>query len=92
MDTPHRTHKAIRQDMLPDPVKVVPFGRFGAGYLTGHPIGLVIVAALFFMGFVGLPEYRLFLAFAVPAGAVCGLLMWYRHRNGLTTARLPKSW
>lgn len=92
MHIPLRTHKATRQDLLPDPIKVIPFGRFGAGYLTGHPIGLVIVASLFFMGFVGLPEYRFFLALAVPAGAICGFLMWYHHRNGLTTARLPKFW
>ena len=92
MGVPRIEPKAIEQELLPDPVKVVPFGRFGAGYLTGHPIGLVIVAALFFMGFVGLPEYRVFLSLAVPAGAVCGFLLWYHHRNGLATARLPKSW
>jgi len=92
MGTPDTEPKAIRQELLPDPVNVVPFSRFGAGYLTGLPIGLVIVAALFFMGFVGLPEYRVFLALAVPAGAVCGFLLWYHHRNGLATARLPKSW
>jgi hypothetical protein len=43
----------------------------------------VIVVGLLFMGFVGLPEARWFLALAVPAGAVCGLFMWFRHRKGL---------
>ena len=92
MSVPHIKAVAVQQELLPDPVKVVPFGRFGGGNLTGHPIGLVIVAALFFMGFVGLPQYRVFLALAVPAGAVCGFLLWYHHRNGLAIARLPKSW
>jgi len=77
---------------LPAATKVVPFGIYGAGLWTGHPIGLVIVLALLFMGFVGLPEYRLFLALAVPAGGICGFVMWLRHRNGLTTERLPNCW
>ena len=87
-------HSAIQQisHELPAPTKVVPFGIYGAGLWTGHPIGLVIVFALLFIGFVGLPEYRLFLALAVPAGAICGFVMWLRHRNGLMNARLPNSW
>ena len=79
-------NRPIRQTSheLPHPTKVVPFGNYGAGVWSGHPIGLVIVVGLLFMGFVGLPEARWFLAFAVPAGAVCGLFMWLRHRKGLT--------
>jgi hypothetical protein len=76
---------AIHQisDDLPDPTKVVPFGNYGAGLCTGHPIGLVIVIGLLFMGFIGLPEARWFLALAVPAGAICGFFMWFLHRKGL---------
>jgi len=36
--------------------EVVPFGIYGAGLWTSHPIGLVIVNVALFMGFVGLPE------------------------------------
>jgi hypothetical protein len=61
---------------VPDPTKLVPFG----GVCTGHPIGLVIVIGLLFMGFVGLPEARWFLALAVPGGALCGLFLWLLHR------------
>jgi hypothetical protein len=68
---------------LPSPTKVVPFGNYGGGLLTGHPIGLVIVIGLLFIGFVGLPEARWFFALAVPAGVVCGLFMWVHHRNRL---------
>ena len=67
-------------DLLPHPAEVVPFGRFGAGLWTGHPIGLVIVVGLLVMGFVGLPEARGFLALTVPLGCVCGFLLWLRHR------------
>ena len=69
---------------LPHVTKVVPLGIYGGGLLTGHPIGLVIVIGLLFMGFVGLPEARWFFALAVPAGAICGFFMWLYHRDGLT--------
>jgi hypothetical protein len=68
---------------LPDPAKLVPFGYYGAGLWTGHPIGLVIVIGLLAMGIVGLPEARWFLALAAPAGAICGFFLWLQHRNGL---------
>jgi hypothetical protein len=64
----------------PNPTQIVPFGSQGAGVWTGHPIGLVIVVGLIFMGIVGLPEARLFFAFALPLGALCGFLLWLRHR------------
>ena len=78
-------HRVIQEPShdLPDSTKVVPFGSYGAGLWTGHPIGLLIVVGLVFMGLVGLPEARWFLALAVPAGAICGFFMWLRHREGL---------
>jgi hypothetical protein len=79
MDIRYSTTQQNLHD-LPHPTKVVPFGNYGGGLLTGHPIGLVIVIGLLFMGFVGLPEARWFFALAVPAGAICGLLMWFHHR------------
>jgi hypothetical protein len=65
---------------LPHTAQVVPSGAYGAGLWTSHPIGLFIVVGLLFMGFVGLPEARWFLALAVPLGGICGLLLWLRHR------------
>src|SRR5260370_25447404 len=86
----HIHHRPIQQTShdLPHPTKVVPFGNYGAGLWTGHPIGLVIVIGLLFMGFVGLPEARWFLALAAPAGAICGFFMWLRHRKGLAGRRI----
>src|SRR5260221_10763819 len=85
MNIRHRAIQSTSHD-LPHPTKVVPFGIYGAGLWTGHPIGLVIVIGVLFMGFVGLPEARWFLALAVPAGAICGFFMWLRHRKGLAGA------
>ena len=75
--------RAVQQpshNFLPDPAKVVPFGPYGAGQWTGYPIGLVIVVGLLFMGFVGLPEARWFLALTVPLGCIYGFFLWLYHR------------
>jgi hypothetical protein len=78
-------HIAFQPDSrdLPSASKVVPFGNYGGGLWTSHPIGLFIAIGLLTMGVVGLPEARWFLALAVPAGIVCGFLLWFLHRNGL---------
>ena len=70
---------------LPHPTKVVPFGYYGGGLLTSHPIGLFIVLGMLVMGFLGLPEARWFFALAVPAGAIFGFFLWQHHRNGLAS-------
>ena len=64
----------------PNPNEVLPYGRYGVGLLTGHPIGLVIVIGLLLMGLLGLPEYRLFLATSLFLGGLVGFLLWLRHR------------
>jgi hypothetical protein len=78
-------HIAFQEESrdLPQAAKVVPFGNYGGGLWTSHPIGLFIAVGLLTMGVIGLPEARWFLALAVPAGIVCGTLMWLHHRNGL---------
>ena len=80
MDIHRRAVPKASHDLLPNLTEVIPFGRYGAGLWTGHPIGLVIVVGLLLMGFVGLPEARLFLALTVPLGCVCGFFLWLRHR------------
>jgi len=79
---PYRAIQPSSHD-LPHPAKVVPFGYYGTGLWTGHPIGLVIVIGVLAMGIIGLPEARWFLLLAAPAGAICGFFMWLHHRNGL---------
>ena len=78
-------HIAFQQDSrdLPPAAKLVPFGYYGGGLWTSHPIGLFIAVGLLTMGVIGLPEARWFLALAVTAGIICGISMWFYHRNGL---------
>ena len=70
----------VRREAEIDPTRVVPFGRYGAGLFTGHPVGLVVVFGLLFMGFVGLPGAHLFYGGALLLGGVWGFCLWLRHR------------
>lgn len=72
--------KGVPVNAEPDPIKIVPFGRYGVGEWTGHPIGLVIVLGLLLMGLVGLPQFRLFFVAALVLGCLCGLSLWLYHR------------
>ena len=64
----------------PNANEVLPYGRYGGGLLTGHPIGFVIVLGLLLMGMLGLPEYRLFFAGSLVLGGLLGFSLWLRHR------------
>lgn len=75
-----RKNDAHSSDSDPQPTEVVPFGRYGVGVLTGHPVGLVIVFGVLLMGFVGIPEARWFFAGAIAVGGICGFVLWLRHR------------
>ena len=72
--------KAAPHNSEPDPIEVIPFGRYGGGFLTGHPVGLVIVLGLLLMGLIGLPEARWFFAGTLLLGSICGFFLWLRHR------------
>jgi len=74
------SRETVRREAEIDPTKVVPFGRYGAGLLTGHPVGLVVVLGLLFMGFVGLPGAHWFYGGALLLGGVWGFFLWLRHR------------
>jgi len=73
-------HRAAPHSSEPDRLAVIPFGRYGVGLLTGHPVGLVVVFGLLFMGLVEMPEARWFFAGAIVLGGTFGLLLWLRHR------------
>jgi len=62
------------------PKDVVPFGKYGAGRWTGHPIGLVMVLGIVLIALIGVPESRYFLAGAIPLGALFGLILWRTHQ------------
>jgi hypothetical protein len=63
-----------------NPLEVIPFGRYGAGLLTSHPVGLVVVFGVLAMGLIGIPEARWFFAGAIALGRVFGFFLWLLHR------------
>jgi predicted lipid-binding transport protein (Tim44 family) len=76
----HRQPKLVPRDSLPDPATVRPYGLYGGGLLTGHPIGLLIAGALMLIALVKLPEARLFFAGSLILGTLIGFVLWLRHR------------
>ncbi len=80
MPTDSRSRKVAQRTSDIDPNEVVPFGRYGAGLLTAHPVGLVVVFGLLLMGLAGLPEARCFFAGALVLGGIFGFFLWLRHR------------
>ena len=74
------TREAPSRNAEPHPTKVMLFGQYGGGLLTGHPIGLVIVIGILLMGLIGIPEARPFFVASAVLGMVCGFLLWLRHR------------
>ena len=63
------------------PLQVVPFGRYGAGVWTGHPIELVVVIGMLLIGLIGIPEWRWFFGATVLAGSVVGYFLWRRDQT-----------
>lgn len=78
----------------PDAAHLVPFGPYGGGRITGHPIGLVIVIGLLLLGVLSRTPVALLLLASLLPGGICGLLLWLRHRKqriteeGLTLLKL----
>ena len=62
------------------PKDVIPFGKYGAGRWTGHPIGAFITLGIIVVALVGIPESRYFLAAAIPLGAAFGFILWRMHQ------------
>ena len=76
---PRSVRDRARDDELgPDNVK--PFGPYGAGFFTAHPIGLIVAAAIVFVAW-RLPEARWFTIYSLPFGVIVGLVLWMRHRG-----------
>ena len=81
IDAHNQNHEKVKsRSDKPSPAELVPFGKYGAGTWTGHPIGLVIVLGLLLMGWIGLPEFRVFFAASLVLGGIFGIILWHRHR------------
>ena len=73
--------KLRRKDVwTPEPKHLVPFGPYGAGQWTAHPIGLVIVIGLVLMGLVSRTPVSDLMFFSLLGGAVVGMFLWLHHR------------
>lgn len=59
--------------------EIVPYGKYGAGLWTGHPIGLIIVIGMLIVGLVGIPEWRYFFGASVVLGSAVGYLLLRHH-------------
>lgn len=74
------TRKFFVRNSELDPTEVKPFGSGGVGLLTGHPVGLVVVAGVVLLVMEQLPEARLFFGGSLLLGLAIGLVLWLRHR------------
>ena len=78
---PERPWKPSLRDSLPHPIEVRPYGRFGVGLFTEHPVGLLVVVAMLTVVLWRVPEARWFLAGSVLLGVIIGLCLWLYHRR-----------
>jgi hypothetical protein len=62
-------------------VRVMPFGPYGGGQITGHPIGLVIVIGFIAMALVGIPEALGFFVISLGLGVTFGIFLWFRRQS-----------
>ena len=67
-------------EWAPEPKHLVPFGPYGGGQWTAHPVGLVIVLGLLLMGLVSRTPVSLLLLLSLAGGAIVGFFLWLRHR------------
>jgi hypothetical protein len=58
------------------PLEVVPYGKFGAGVWTGHPIELLVVLGILLVGLIGIPAWRWFFAATLLGGGLVGYFLW----------------
>jgi hypothetical protein len=63
------------------PKDVVPFGKYGAGRWTGHPVGAFIVGGIVLIALIGVPESRYLLVGALPLGALVGYGLMKLHEG-----------
>ena len=61
--------------------RIMPFGPYGGGQITGHPIGIVIVIGFIAMALVGIPEARGFFAVSLALGVAFGVFLWLHHQS-----------
>jgi hypothetical protein len=73
--------RAVSSQAGPAPTRIVPYGPYGGGYFTSHPIGLVIAIGFIVIALVGIPGARWFFAASLVLGIILGIFLWLRHHS-----------
>ena len=69
-----------RDTWTPEPKHLVPFGPYGGGQWTAHPVGLVIVIGFVLMGLFSRTPVGFLVFFSLLGGVLVGLFLWFYHR------------
>lgn len=77
--------EGLMRDSESDPDGVRPYGRYGVGKFTEHPVGLLVVGFVIFLVLWAVPDMWKFLAAAIVLGALIGFVLWLRHRKPSAT-------
>jgi Co/Zn/Cd efflux system component len=64
-----------------DRQKIQPFGLSGVGVITGHSVGLILIAGVILIAVEAIPAARWFVAAAVAIGILIGISLWLCHRR-----------
>ncbi len=84
MEKPFKTRlgwtRRLARNSDPDPTQVRPYGPYGGGLITSHPIGLLVVAAVAAVVLWRLPQARWFFGGALALGILVGFVLRLRHR------------
>jgi hypothetical protein len=75
-----RAWKPSSRNSMPDAPEVRPYGRYGGGLYTEHPVGLLVVAAVIILILWRVPEARWFFVGSVLLGVIFGLCLWLYRR------------
>jgi hypothetical protein len=73
-------NRAAKYASNPEPKHLVPFGPYGGGQWTAHPIGLVIVIGMLIMGLVTRTPVSMLVLASLFGGAIVGFFLWLLHR------------
>ena len=70
-----------RRNEDPHPREMVPYGLFGGGLWTGHPIGLFIVIGMLGIAWIAIPAWRWFFGATLVGGSAAACLLWRHHES-----------
>ncbi len=73
-------NRALARNGHINPITVLPFGRYGVGLFTEHPVGLLVAVGVILMTLETTPAAGWFLGASLGLGAIFGFFLWLHHR------------